>query len=76
MKNINKALEYVRKKVDVDYINYIVQKSMQMRCPPSMVDALLADKVRDLLDDYSMDNDLSEDWWYEECNIDDILERL
>ena len=66
MKNINKALEYVRKKVDIDYINYIVQKSMQTRCPPSLVDALLADDVRDLLDDYSTDNDLPADWWCEE----------
>ena len=48
MKNINKARAYVRNNVDIDYINYIVQKSMQMRCPPSVVDALLADKVRDL----------------------------
>ena len=31
MKNIDKALAYVRKNVDIDYINYIVQKSMQMR---------------------------------------------
>lgn len=76
MKNINKALAYVRKNVDIDYINYIVQKSMQMRCPPSMVDALLADDVRDLLNDYSMDNDIPEDWWCEECDIDEIIEKI
>ena len=76
MKNINKALAYVRNKVDIDYINYIVQKSMQMRCPPSMVDALLADEVRDLLNDYSMDNDLPVDWWCEYVDINDIIEQL
>lgn len=76
MKNIDKALEYVRKNIDVDYINYIVLKGMQMRCPPSLVDALLADKVRDLLDDYSMDNDIPEDWWCEECDIDEIIEKI
>lgn len=76
MKNINKALAYVRKNVDIDYINYIVQKSMQMRCPPSMVDALLADDVRDLLNDYSVDNDLPEDWWCEERDIDEIIMEI
>lgn len=76
MKNINKALAYVRKNVDIDYINYIVQKSMQMRCPPSMVDALLEDDVRDLLNDYSVDNDLPEDWWCEERDIDEIIMEI
>jgi hypothetical protein len=76
MKNIDKALAYVRKNVDIDYINYIVQKSMQMRCPPSLVDALLADDIRDLLDDYSMDNDLPNDWWCKWCDIDEIIERI
>ena len=76
MKNINKALAYVRKNVDIDYINYIVLKSMQMRCPPSIVDASLANKVRDLLDDYSMDNDLPEDWWCEESDIDGIIMEI
>ena len=76
MKNINKALAYVRKNVDIDYINYIVQKSMQMRCPPSMVDALLADNVRDLLNDYSVDNDLPENWWCEERDIDEIIMEI
>lgn len=76
MRKIDKALDYVRKNVDIDYINYIVQKSMQMRHPPSMVDALLADNVRDLLDDYSMDNDLSVDWWCEERDIDEIIMEI
>lgn len=76
MKNINKALDYVRKNVDIDYINYIVQKSMQMRCPPSMVDALLADDVRDLLNDYSVDNDLPVDWWCEERDVDEIIMEI
>lgn len=76
MRKINKALAYARKNVDIDYINYIVQKSMQMRCPPSMVDALLADDVRDLLNDYSVDNDLPEDWWCEERDIDEIIMEI
>lgn len=76
MKNINKALAYVRKNVDIDYINYIVLKSMQMGCPPSMVDASLADDVRDLLNDYSMDNDLPVDWWCEERDIDEIIMEI
>jgi hypothetical protein len=76
MKNINKALAYVRKNVDIDYINHIVLKSMQMGCPPSMVDSHLADNVRDLLDDYSTDNDLPADWWCEERDIDEIIDRI
>lgn len=76
MKNIDKALGYVRKNIDIDYINHIVLKSMQMGCPPSMVDASLADNVRDLLDDYSIDNDLPEDWWCEERDIDEIIMEI
>lgn len=76
MKNIDKALDYVRKNIDIDYINHIVLKSMQMGYPPSMVDASLADNVRDLLDDYSIDNDLPEDWWCKEFDIDEILKTL
>lgn len=47
-----------------------------MRHPPSLVDALLADNVRDLLDDYSTDNDLPVDWWCEERDIDEIIMEI
>lgn len=76
MRNIDKALDYVRKNIDIDYINEIILKGMQMKCPPSMVDASLADNVRDLLNDYAMDNDLPNDWWCEWCDIDEIIERI
>lgn len=76
MKMIDKALEYVRKNIDIDYINDIVLKGMQMRCPPSLVDVSLATKISDLLDDFAMDNDLPDDWWCETCDIDEIIERI
>jgi hypothetical protein len=76
MRKIDKALGYVRKNIDIDYINHIVLKSMQMGCPPSMVDSPLADNVRDLLDDYSTDNDLPNDWWCEWGDIDEIIDRI
>lgn len=79
LKTINdmkKALDYVRQNVDMGYVNYLVSKAMEMRCPTSYVDAVFADDVQDLLEEYGDDNDLPEGWWLEYGDIDDILTMI
>lgn len=73
---MQKALDYVRQNVDMGYVNYLVSKAMEMRCPASYVDAVFADDVQDLLEEYGDDNGLPEGWWLEYGDIDDILEQL
>lgn len=74
--DFEKALDYVRNKVDMDYINYMVCKAMEMRCPTSYVDPILSDDIVDLLEEYGQDNDLPENWWCEYGDIDDIIEQI
>lgn len=34
------------------------------------------DEIHDLLEEYGEDNELSEEWWSEQCDFDDIIESL
>ena len=73
---MQKALDYVRQNVDMGYVNYVVNKAIEMRCPASCIDAVFADEVQGLLEEYGDDNDLPEGWWLEYGDIDDILTMI
>lgn len=74
--HFEKALDYVRENIDVQYTHYCIVKAMEMRCTVSQADALMADEVADLLEEYGQDNDLPEGWWCEYGDIDEIVEQL
>ena len=74
--NMDEALEYVRRNVEVNYAKYIVNKAREMRCPCGYLDPSFADLVFDLLEEYGADNDLPEGWWLEYGDIDDILTMI
>lgn len=76
MKELEKALVYVRTSIDMEYINKCIVSSMEMRCPFSIAYPLVADDISDLLEEYSEDNDLPEGWWLEYGDIDDIIEMI
>lgn len=76
MKHLEKALNHIRKNVDMEYINFCVCHAMEMRCPFSLAFPMLADDISDLLEEYGEDNDLPEGWWCEYGDIDDIIEQL
>lgn len=77
MSNIKeKALNYVRKNIDCDYLAWLSNKANAMRCPISLVDPLFADTVYDLLEEFGEDNELPENYWMEFGDIDDILNEL
>lgn len=73
---IEKALSYVRKNIDMDYLAFVSSKASAMRCPISLVDPLFADTVYDLLEEFVDDNELPENYWMEFGDIDDILNEL
>ena len=74
--HIEEALDYVRKYVDMRYINHCIVRAMEMRCAFSLAFPLEADNISDLLEEYGQDNDLPEGWWCEECDIEEIVERI
>ena len=55
MKHLEKALNHIRKNVDMEYINFCVCHAMEMRCPFSLAYPLLADDISDLLEEYGED---------------------
>lgn len=74
--NLEKAIEFIRERVDIYYINFCVSSAMRMRCTVSQVDAIMADEIIDLLEEYGQDNNLPEGWWCEYGDIDDIVEQI
>lgn len=74
---LDDAMDYVRKEMDDDELiiyKATVSKNMNCRCP---VGAGLDDgKIIDLLEEYGEDNGLSEGWWEEYGDIEDILMKL
>ena len=73
---LDKALDYVRKYTDIQYINCCIVRAMEMRCTFSLAFPLEADDIADALEEYGQDNDLPEGWWCEYGDIDDIVERI
>ena len=70
-KQLKDALKYVRKHIDMGIVNRCMLGSMQLRCPFSLAYPVVADDIRDLLEEYGQDNELPEGWWYE-YDIDEI----
>lgn len=56
MEHLEKALEYIRKNVDMEYINFCVCKAMNRRCPFIYAYPELADYISDLLEEYGEDS--------------------
>ena len=73
---IEKALSYVRKNIDEDYLAYLSNKANAMRCSISLIDPVFADTVYDLLEEFGDDNELPENYLFEFGDIDDIMNEL
>lgn len=74
--HLEKALDSVRKHVDMPYINHCIVRAMEMRYPFSLAFPTEAIDIADHLEEYGQDNDLPERWWCEYGDIDDIVEQL
>jgi hypothetical protein len=76
MTHIEKAIKYIRENVDMEQVGYMIVQSKLQRMPVSFMYASFADDISDLLEEYGQDNDLPEGWWCEECDIEEIIERI
>lgn len=76
MKELEKALDYVRKHINMSYINNCIVRAMEMSCPFSTSFPTSTDEIIDLLEEYGQDNDLPEGWWCECGDIDDIVQQI
>lgn len=73
MNDIEKAIEYVRRKVDLQDVLIAKLKMGDKREPLYRVNSTLCDKIYDLMEEYSQDNYLPEGWWLEEHDEETIL---
>ncbi len=78
MTDLERAIQYVREnktwseaedRVALDDIDY-------MGCGIDQANPKICDEIRDLMKEWSEDNDMPEGWWYEEANEDDIFFSL
>jgi len=64
-------IKYCNENWDIPY--YEVEKALDVmgksRCHLGMANNTIVDRIRDLADDFETDNNLSDDWFYE--NFDD-----
>lgn len=73
MNDIEKAIEHVRRNVDMqDVFSAKINMGIN-REPLYRVNSTLCDKIYDLMEEYSQDNYLPEGWWLEEHDEETIL---
>lgn len=73
MNDIEKAIENVRRNVDMqDVFSAKINMGIN-REPLYRVNASLCDKIYDLMEEYGSDNDLPEGWWLNHYDEEDIL---
>lgn len=73
MNDIEKAIEYVRKNVNLhDVLNTKINMEIK-REPLYRVNASLCDKIYDLMEEYGQNNDLPEGWWLNRYEEEDVL---
>lgn len=73
MNDIEKAIEHVRRNIDMqDVFSAKINMGIN-REPLYRVNNTLCDKIYDLMEEYSQDNYLPEGWWLEEHDEETIL---
>lgn len=74
--NIKQAVDYVRQQMDEDEL--AVVRAQRMVCwdhhMPIQTD--YDDTIHDLLEEYGEEHELSEEWWSETFELDDIIIEL
>lgn len=73
MNDIEKAIEHVRRNVDLQDV-LIAKLNMELnREPLYHVNNTLRDEIYDLMEEYGSDNELPEGWWLNRYDEEDIL---
>lgn len=70
------AIDYVAENIDKDEYFITLKRIDQWRCPVNLANELTANEIVDLMEDYTFDNDLPEDWWLGFGDTEDIFWKL
>lgn len=73
---MKKAIEYVRKKLDVYEVNRVIDKMYMERIPLSVASPEMHDQINDLMEEYGQDHDLPEGWWLAAGDVEDIFDMI
>lgn len=78
MSHFEKAIQFVRENgtFGAAEIKSACAKIDQQRRPLRLVDYSIDDEISDLMEEYGEDNGLSEGWWLEYGDTDDILRKI
>lgn len=74
--HFGKAIMYVAENLDQESVGDVLETMAEWRVPLSMVDCGIEDDIADLMEEYGFDNDLSEGWWYEFGDAEDIFDKI
>ena len=71
-------LSYIRENIEDKDIERAWNKIDRMRCPLAMADPQLYNDIDHLVEDFIFDNNLDDDWLYDEAgtDIEEIFEQL
>lgn len=72
----NEAIDVVAQNIDRDEYFITLKRIDQWRCPMANANPNLYDEINYIIDDYTLDNDLEQDWYMEFGDIEDIFWKI
>lgn len=76
LSDIDRAIIYVRQKVNMDEVALVRTQMMERREPLFRVNHELSDAIYDLMEEYGADNGLPEGWWLDEHDEETVFYEL
>lgn len=76
LSDIDRAIIYVRQKVNMDEVALVRMQMMERREPLFRVNHELSDTIYDLMEEYGADNGLPEGWWLDEHDEETLFYEL
>lgn len=76
MSDIEKAIIYVRQKVNMDEVALARRQMAERREPLFRVNHTLSDTIYDLMEEYGADNGLPEAWWLDKHDEETVFDKL
>lgn len=74
--DMEKAIAYVREKVDMDEVALVRKQMAERREPLFRVNHALSDAIYDLMEEYGDDHHLPERWWLDEHDEESVFDKL
>lgn len=72
----NAAIDYVAQNIDRMEYEAAMTRIGKWRCPLIFASGTINNQISDLMEDYTLDNDLHEDWWFDFGDIEDIFWKI